>query len=194
MLPCAGRDEAALAACVEPAVRAFAEEAVKVECGGALRAGHALHRIDISHEGGGAVLEMPAAGTVAVFCEHAPAESGLRLAGHAPVAQRAFASHHHDEKISSIGLTDARPLDFRKFDEWISYLLKSRGEDIFRMKGVVSIKGEDRRYVFHGVHMMFDGQIERPWPAGAERLSTLVFIGRDLDRQELEAGFHSCFA
>ncbi|MFM7625108.1 MAG: CobW family GTP-binding protein [Gammaproteobacteria bacterium] len=194
VLPCSGRDEAALAACIEPAVRAFAEDAVKVDCGGAFQAGRALHRIDISHEGGGAVLEMPSAGTVAVFCEHAPAESGLRLAGHAPVVQRAFASHHHDEKISSIGLTDPRPLDPRKFDDWMSYLLKSRGEDIFRMKGVISLKGEDRRYVFHGVHMMFDGQIERPWPAGAERLNTLVFIGRDLDRQELEAGLHSCFA
>lgn len=194
MLPCAGRDDAALAACIEPAVRAFAEDATVVECGGVLRAGRALHRIDISHEGGGALLEMPEAGTVAVFCEHAPAESGLRLAGHAPVAQRAFASHHHDEKISSIGLTDPRPLDPRKFDDWMSYLLKSRGEDIFRMKGVVSIEGEDRRYVFHGVHMMFDGQLERPWPPGAVRLNTLVFIGRDLDRQELEAGLHSCFA
>jgi len=194
VLPCGGRDEAALAACIEPAVRAFAEDAVKVDCGGALQAGRALHRIDISHAGGGAVLEMPSAGTVAMFCEHAPAESGLRLAGHAPVVQRAFASHHHDEKISSIGLTDPRPLDPRKFDEWMSYLLKSRGEDIFRMKGVVSLKGEDRRYVFHGVHMMFDGQIERPWPAGASRLNTLVFIGRDLDRQELEAGLHSCLA
>ena len=194
VLPCSGRDEAALAACIEPAVRAFAEDAVRIDCGGALQAGRALHRIDISHEGGGAVLEMPSAGTVAVFCEHAPAESGLRLAGHAPVVQRAFASHHHDEKISSIGLTDPRPVDFRKFEDWISYLLKSRGEDIFRMKGVVSLKGEDRRYVFHGVHMMFDGQIERPWPVGAERLNTLVFIGRNLDRQELEAGFHGCFA
>lgn len=194
VLPCGGRDEAALAACVEPAVRAFAEDPIVVACGGSLQAGQALHRIDISHEGGGAVLEMPSAGTVAVFCEHAPVESGLRIAGHAPVVQRAFASHHHDEKISSIGLTDPRPLDFGKFEAWISYLLKSRGEDIFRMKGVVSLKDEDRRYVFHGVHMMYDGQIERPWPAGAVRLNTLVFIGRDLDRQELEAGFHSCFA
>ena len=194
VLPCGGRDETALAACVEPAVRAFAEDPTVVACGGSLQAGRALHRIDISHAGGGAVLEMPSAGTVAVFCEHAPVESGLRIAGHAPVVQRAFASHHHDEKISSIGLTDPRPLDFGKFEAWISYLLKSRGEDIFRMKGVVSLKDEDRRYVFHGVHMMYDGRIERPWPAGAPRLNTLVFIGRDLDRQELEAGFHGCFA
>jgi G3E family GTPase len=42
--------------------------------------------------------------------------------------------------------------------------------------------------------MMFDGQLERPWAPGASRQNTLVFIGRKLDRQELEAGFHSCIA
>ena len=118
----------------------------------------------------------------------------LRIDGVRASAQRAFASHHHDEEISSIGISDPRPLDAKKVNAWLSYLLQSRGADIFRMKGVLSLKGEDRRYVFHGVHMMFDGQLERPWPAGASRQNTLVFIGRKLDRQELEAGFHSCLA
>ena len=58
---------------------------------------------------------------------------------------------------------------------------------------VINLQGEDRRYVFHGVHMMFDGRLERPW-GKTERGNTLVFIGRDLDRAELEAGLHSCFA
>ena len=62
------------------------------------------------------------------------------------------------------------------------------------MKGVLNLKGEPRRYVFHGVHMVFDGQLERPWPADAARRSRLVFIGRNLDRGELEAGLESCIA
>ena len=61
------------------------------------------------------------------------------------------------------------------------------------MKGVLNLRGEDRRYVFHGVHMMFDGRLERPW-AGAPRRNSLIFIGRKLDRAELEAGFASCLA
>jgi G3E family GTPase len=61
------------------------------------------------------------------------------------------------------------------------------------MKGVLAFKAEPRRYVFHGVHMVFDGQLEREWGAG-ERVSRLVFIGRNLDRRELEAGFESCIA
>jgi G3E family GTPase len=183
-----------LAAAIEPAVRAFAEDATSVTCGGTILPGASHHAIDVGHDGSHFTLEIPQAGSFAVFCEHAPAEFNLRLEGSRPVAQRAFASHHHDEKISSIGISDPRPLDPQKLNDWLSYLLKSRGADIFRMKGVVSLKGEDRRYVFHGVHMMFDGQLERPWPQAAARQNTLVFIGRNLDRQELEAGFHSCLA
>lgn len=194
VLPVAAATEQALAAAIEPAVRAFAEEAVTVDCGGPLQAGSVLHAIDVNHEGSHFSIEIAMAGAYAIFCEHAPAEFNLRLEGAKPIAQRKFASHHHDEEISSIGISDPRPLDPQKLNDWLSYLLKSRGADIFRMKGVISLKGEARRYVFHGVHMMFDGQLERPWAEGATRQNTLVFIGRNLDRQELEAGFHSCLA
>jgi G3E family GTPase len=102
-------------------------------------------------------------------------------------------SHQHDAGITSVGITDAREVDMRKLEDWLSYLLQSRGQDIFRMKGVINVRGDDRRYVFHGVHMMFDGRLERPW-AQAPRRNSLVFIGRKLDRQELEAGFESCIA
>ena len=84
-------------------------------------------------------------------------------------------------------------VDAKKLDDWLNYLLQSQGQDIFRMKGVLNIKGEDRRYVFHGVHMMFDAQPERPW-GSTPRMNSLVFIGRGLDRAELEAGFESAVA
>ena len=190
----AGESAAALAACIEPAVRAFAEEGQQVACGGSLKPADAPYRIDVGHDGSHFHIDIASAGRYVMVVEHAPIEFGLRIEGAKPIAERRFASHHHDEEISSIGLTDPRAVDPNKLNDWLSYLLKSRGADIFRMKGVVSIKGEPRRYVFHGVHMMFDGQLERPWPAGSDRVNTLVFIGRKLDRQELEAGFHSCFA
>jgi G3E family GTPase len=193
LLPAGGATAEALAAQIEPAVRAFAEDGVSVDCGGAVQAGAGLARIDVGHDGSHFELVVTQPGAYALFCEHAPAEFNLRIDGLQPVAQRAFASHHHDDEISSIGLSDPRPLDPKKVNDWLSYLLQSRGADIFRMKGVLNLRGEDRRYVFHGVHMMFDGQLERPW-AGATRQNSLVFIGRKLDRQELEAGFHSCLA
>ena len=132
-------------------------------------------------------------GAYALFCEHHPLEFGLHLVGAAPAAERKFASHHHEDDISSIGISDPRPLDPAKLNQWLDYLLKTRGQDIFRMKGVLNVKGEDRRQVFHGVHMMFDAQAERPW-GRRPRINNLVFIGRGLDRAEFEAGFESAVA
>jgi G3E family GTPase len=136
---------------------------------------------------------VPGAGDWVVYCEHAPAEFGWQLPGAALTAERSFGSHHHETEISSIGIDDERPLNPEKVNDWLSYLLQSRGQDILRMKGVLNFAGEPRRYVFHGVHMIFDGQLERPWGANPRR-NRLVFIGRKLDRQELEAGFESCVA
>jgi G3E family GTPase len=192
ILPAAGASADALTAQIEPAVRAFAQEPTTVDCGATLRAS-GLQRIAVDHDGSHFELVIETPGAYAIFCEHAPVEFNLRLDGQKPLAERAFASHHHDEEIASVGIADQRELDPKKVNDWLSYLLQSRGADIFRMKGVMNLRGEDRRYVFHGVHMMFDGQLEKPWGA-RPRQSSLVFIGRNLDRQELEAGFHSCLA
>ena len=193
VLPAAAATAEALAQQVEPAVRAFADEPRKIDCEGTLEPGSHFNRIDVAHDGTHFTLYVPQRGAYAIFCEHAPAEFNLRLQGLKPAAERAFASHHHDEEIGSIGLSDPRAVDPQKLNDWLSYLLQSRGADIFRMKGVINIDGEARRYVFHGVHMMFDGRLERPW-GESKRGNTLVFIGRNLDREELEAGLHSCFA
>ena len=138
-------------------------------------------------------LRIPHDGNWVVFCEHAPVEFGMALAGTGVAGEREYGSHHHEAEITSIGIDDARPLNADKVNDWLSYLLQSRGQDILRMKGVLNFKGEARRYVFHGVHMIFDGQLERPWGAST-RCNRLVFIGRKLDRNELEAGFESCIA
>ena len=179
---------------IEPALRAFAETPIDVPCGGQLEMGANLFRLDVGHEGAQFALVVNEPGVYAVFCEHVPAEFALRFEGLKAVAERQFASHHHhDEDITSIGISDPRVLDGRKLDEWLNYLMQSQGQDIFRMKGVLNLKDEDRRYVFHGVHMMFDGKLERPW-GSTPRHNSLVFIGRKLDRKEIEAGFESCVA
>ena len=68
------------------------------------------------------------------------------------------------------------------------------GPDIFRMKGVLSIKGDPRRLVFQGIHMLFDSQFDRPWNRSEERDNKLIFIGRKLNRERLEEGFRKCLA
>jgi G3E family GTPase len=104
------------------------------------------------------------------------------------------ADHEHDVSVTSVGLREERPLDPARLNEWMSGLLRDRGADIFRMKGVLNLNGSSRRFVFQGVHMLFDGQPDRPWGADEKRGSQLVFIGRRLDRAELEQGFRSCLA
>jgi G3E family GTPase len=186
-VPAGGVTEALLG----EAARAFEADAARCASGTRFAPG-ALQQLVLA--GGGEFhLDVPQAGRWALFSEHAPAEFGLHVHGMRPLEQREFGSHHHDQDIASIGITDTRPLDADATNAWLGYLLQARGQDILRMKGVLSFKGEPRRYVFHGVHMVFDGQLEREWGA-AERVSRLVFIGRNLDRHELEAGFESCIA
>ena len=82
-------------------------------------------------------------------------------------------------------------LDLEKFNGWLGDLLANQGQDIFRMKGVLAFSDAKERYVFQGVHMLFDGRMDRPWREG-ERSNSLIFIGRNLDREALKAGFSAC--
>jgi G3E family GTPase len=99
--------------------------------------------------------------------------------------------HDHDEEVSSVGIVMPGDLDQEKFNGWISELLQTRGPDFFRTKGVLSIKGFKERFVFQGVHMLFDGRTDRPW-GNEPRTNKLIFIGRNLDRAALNEGFRSC--
>jgi G3E family GTPase len=136
-------------------------------------------------------LTLPEAGHWVIFVEHAPVEFGFHVHDHLPEAESEYGTHHHETDIGSIGIVEPRELNAAKVNEWLSYLLQSRGQDILRMKGILALRGEARRYVFHGVHMIFDGKLERPW-GDEPRSNRLVFIGRKLDRRELEAGLESC--
>ena len=102
--------------------------------------------------------------------------------------------HAHESDIHSVSIRESGALDGRKLNAWLGGLLKTRGTDIFRMKGIVEVQGEARRVVFQGVHMMFEGRPDRPWREGEDRSNLLVFIGRALDAGELRAGMRSCLA
>jgi G3E family GTPase len=184
-------DAAGLDALLEIASEVFSSEALPLDSGAELPPGR-LCRVP-AQVAGELHFTLTENGHCVLFTEHAPAEFGLHLHGHSPALEREFGSHHHEQGVTSIGIDDPRELNPDKVNDWLSYLLQSRGQDIMRMKGILSFKGEPRRYVFHGVHMIFDGKLEQPWGA-RPRGNKLVFIGRNLDRNELEAGFESCIA
>lgn len=102
--------------------------------------------------------------------------------------------HQHDQSVTSVGLELSGALEVAKVNDWLGWLLSEKGTDIFRMKGILHIAGDDRRFVFQGVHMLFDGRPDREWAAGEERTNKLVFIGRNLDRDELTRRFGACLA
>ena len=101
--------------------------------------------------------------------------------------------HEHDQTITSVSLKVGRPLDAKKFSAWIRELIQTRGTDIFRSKGILSLDGQDRKYVFQGVHMVMDSTWGEAWTT-ADRDSRLVFIGRNLENETLMSGFESCAA
>ncbi len=101
------------------------------------------------------------------------------------------AQHEHDDEVGSIAIEREGDVDPDRLDAWLGELLSERGVDIFRMKGFISLAGESRRFVFQGVHMLFDGQPDRPW-GDAPRRNQLVFIGRNLHEQSMRQGFEAC--
>lgn len=109
-----------------------------------------------------------------------------------------LASHHHhhdhDQEIASIAITETQPMDEMKLHNWLNGILQAQGSDIFRVKGIINMAGEENRFVFQGVHMMLEGNGDRPWKPEETRKSELVFIGRNLDADQLREGFQQCLA
>ncbi len=102
--------------------------------------------------------------------------------------------HSHDDGIKSVALTLHTPIDRRKIARWLTALVKKQGPDILRAKGIIDVKDNDRRLVFQAVHMILEGDLQRAWREGEPRYSRMVFIGRNLNPDELKAGFESCAA
>ncbi|WEK57330.1 MAG: GTP-binding protein [Candidatus Brevundimonas phytovorans] len=102
--------------------------------------------------------------------------------------------HAHNDDIKGISLTLDRPLNGAKFTAWLDKLLGEQGQNILRAKGIIDVDGEDRRLVFQAVHMILEGDLQKPWGDKERRWSRAVFIGRDLNEAELRAGFEACAA
>jgi G3E family GTPase len=102
--------------------------------------------------------------------------------------------HYHDEEMQSVSLKTEKPLDPDKFFPWVQNLVQTEGPNILRCKGILSFKNDDDRFVFQGVHMILDGDHQRPWAKGEARDSRIVFIGRNMPEDKIRQGFESCIA
>ena len=107
------------------------------------------------------------------------------------------AEHEHDQRVTSISSKFEGALNVNRLDQWIREILQTKANDLFRYKGVLAVKGMDQKFVFQGVHMLFQGDFSweiSPWKDGETRECRFVFIGRDLDHEGLKAGLMACKA
>jgi G3E family GTPase len=101
-------------------------------------------------------------------------------------------THKHDSDISCVSIRERGAVNATLFTRWLNQLVQSQGRDLLRIKGIIDLEGESRRFVFHGVHMTLDGRPGSPWKREQPRSNELVFIGRNLDAAALRTGFREC--
>jgi G3E family GTPase len=198
LLPLLSASDASLKAAEKDAVLLFSDDEENVNAGAILHPGMTHYSIGLTSSETEVAVEIATPGPYALFTQHHPDEFRAGLYNNCCAVRPVFfhtykPDHEHDQEITSVGITTPGDLDKEKFNRWMGDLLQTKGTDIFRMKGVLSVKGEDNRFVFQGVHMLFDGRPDRSW-RGEERHNQLIFIGRNLDRAELNKGFETCLA
>ncbi|MNY00773.1 putative GTP-binding protein YjiA [compost metagenome] len=176
----------------------FSDSVQSVGADGHLAPGSQRYRLELAGDQTHFTVDVEQAGAYGLFSQHLPSEFSLELRrGETlaePVASHEYKpNHEHADEVTSVGISLPGDLDYKRLNEWIGTLLRTQGQDIFRMKGVLSVKGEEARFVFQGVHMLFEGRPDKPW--GKEtRHNSLIFIGRNLDRAKLNEDFRKCLA
>ncbi|NJK46614.1 MAG: GTP-binding protein [Pleurocapsa sp. SU_196_0] len=186
----AARDAAVL-------VYANRHDDVRIEADGTLEPSRHLYNLVLEDAGPKRfTLEIKRPGVYGLFSQHAPDEFDMSFTQDQTnlktlIEHNYNPAHEHDDEVSSVGITIPGDLDGKRFNAWMNHVLTNLGPDIYRMKGILSIKGAANRYVFQGVHMLFDGQPDQPW-GNEPRRNQLIFIGKNLDRVALETGFRAC--
>jgi G3E family GTPase len=197
LAPVEAASPGALETARDPAMLAFSDEENGLGTGRTLKPDGRLYRLDLEPREEWFEVKIERPGDYALFTEHRPEEFEAELRGPdgplAPVLQHEYKpEHEHDESVTSVGLREEVPLERMRFQYWLQTLLETKGQDIFRFKGVLNVKGMDQRVVAQGVHMISSMALDRPWEDDEPRISEMVFIGRNLDADELRSGISGC--
>ncbi len=202
-------DEAALNAGAESCVRLYADSAELLHPGSTVPIGKHVS-LQLQSEGRKTFfLELDNAQQIGLFTQHTAEEFDIQVARVdssitktksdgknesviQPDNERIWvAEHEHDDEVGSIAIERLGDVDPEKLNKWLGRLLSEKGVDIFRTKGFISYAGDSRRMVFQGVHMLFTAQPDKEW-GNEPRRNQLVFIGRNLDEEEMCREFDKC--
>jgi len=174
----------------EEAVRLYADPPQSVSNGAVI--GPGLYSLGLGEDSNAYTLDCPAPGNYALVTQHHPDEFSTDFQGLSPLQSREYKpDHEHNEEVTSVGVEVPGDLDQDLFQAWLSRLLREKGTDIFRSKGVVSIAKRPERFIFQAVHMLLDSKPDKPW-GELPRKTQMVFIGRNLDRDSLVEGVRAC--
>jgi G3E family GTPase len=102
--------------------------------------------------------------------------------------------HEHHDEVESFVFRSKKAFDGAKLEQFLSGMIQVYGPDLLRYKGVLWMKGNPRRVVFQGVHMMMGGDLGKPWTKADKKESLLVFIGKKLPKDLFLAGLEECLA
>ncbi len=100
--------------------------------------------------------------------------------------------HHHDDDVKSFVFRCARALDPARLEDFLGAIVQVYGPRMLRYKGVLHLKGSDRKVIFQGVHQMMGSDLGPKWQPGEDKLSKMVFIGIDLPRDIFLHGLEGC--
>ncbi|MFN8849583.1 MAG: CobW family GTP-binding protein [Inhella sp.] len=100
--------------------------------------------------------------------------------------------HHHDDDVKSFVFRSDRAFNPAKLEDFLGAIVQVYGPKMLRYKGVLNMKGTDRKVIFQGVHQLMGSDLGPKWGAAEKRQSKMVFIGIDLPREVLEQGLEGC--
>jgi G3E family GTPase len=102
--------------------------------------------------------------------------------------------HHHDDDVKSFVFRSDKPFNPAKLEDFLGAIVQVYGPKMLRYKGVLYMKGTDRKVVFQGVHQLMGSDLGPKWAPGERKNSKMVFIGIDLPREVLLEGLDGCLA
>ena len=102
--------------------------------------------------------------------------------------------HHHDDDVKSFVFRSDKAFNPAKLEDFLGAIVQVYGPKMLRYKGVLHMKGSERKVVFQGVHQLMGSDLGPKWTSGEEKMSKMVFIGIDLPRDVLQQGLEQCLA
>ena len=100
--------------------------------------------------------------------------------------------HAHDDDVKSFVFRSDRAFNAAKLEDFLGAIVQVYGPKMLRYKGVLYMKGTDRKVIFQGVHQLMGSDVGPKWAPGEKKNTKMVFIGLDLPRDVFQQGLEQC--